>query len=500
MLTRQLKLRLMSDDPEIPRTCSNVVVSIHAIATFQAFNDYLRPRIAAASSLAGTSPSTSRMMSGALSAALAAAVGNSDDDPFGPVSASPPAATLPDSVDNNATNNGLRRSSRLNPRTSSQTSSRPKVSPSERQDEEAVEEDDDAIDSHLEGLPESTTLLESAQNTSRLEGHTPGGTRVATPSASKPGTPVTRSSSNLQRLKATGGGSQTGSAASPAGGLVSERSARTSGTTSYAAALKSTPTDWHLAFSLGDQPVQLDTTIYGAVHQHETRLAKASNTSGTSHQPAQRSFWNNIYTVKFRKVEGPLVAVANGGLGAVNRSLSSDPENSETSAEDACSMMPDSVLPGTRQAKVLQLLRALHAFNSQDLLTIPAILNEAAFINNKLTAKMNRQLEEPMIVASSCLPEWSLDLPQSFPFLFPFESRFAFLQSTSFGYARLMQKWVGQARNESRNRQQDNDNLGFLGRLQRQKVRIARDRLLESAFKVFELYGQSRAMLECVAS
>jgi E3 ubiquitin-protein ligase TRIP12 len=122
-------------------------------------------------------------------------------------------------------------------------------------------------------------------------------------------------------------------------------------------------------------------------------------------------------------------------------------------------------------------------------------LPEAAFVNNKLTAKLNRQLEEPMIVASSCLPLWSLDLPQYFPFLFPFESRFSFLQSTSFGYARLIQKWVGQARNENGSARRD-ENLGFLGRLQRQKVRISRSRLLESAFKVFELYGSSRAMLE----
>lgn len=49
MLARQLKLRLVADEASgIPKSCSNVVVSIHAIATFQAFNDYLRPRILSA--------------------------------------------------------------------------------------------------------------------------------------------------------------------------------------------------------------------------------------------------------------------------------------------------------------------------------------------------------------------------------------------------------------------------------------------------------------------
>lgn len=88
MLARQLKLRLVSEDgSDIPRSCSNVVVSIHAIATFQAFNDYLRPRILAATSSAErSSASTSApqvggaggMLSGFL-AAFAATSGSSQD-------------------------------------------------------------------------------------------------------------------------------------------------------------------------------------------------------------------------------------------------------------------------------------------------------------------------------------------------------------------------------------------------------------------------------------
>lgn len=38
--------------------------------------------------------------------------------------------------------------------------------------------------------------------------------------------------------------------------------------------------------------------------------------------------------------------------------------------------------------------------------------------------------------------------------------------------------------------------MGFLGRLQRQKVRISRKHILESAVKVFELYGSSSSVLE----
>lgn len=51
LLARQLRLRLVADDDsDIPRNLQNMVVSIHAIATFQALNDYLRPRVAGSSS------------------------------------------------------------------------------------------------------------------------------------------------------------------------------------------------------------------------------------------------------------------------------------------------------------------------------------------------------------------------------------------------------------------------------------------------------------------
>lgn len=79
--------------------------------------------------------------------------------------------------------------------------------------------------------------------------------------------------------------------------------------------------------------------------------------------------------------------------------------------------------------------------------------------------------------------------------MFPFATRYNFLQSTSFGYARLILKWQsqqGRAQDHSRR----DEGIGFLGRLQRQKVRISRKHILESAVKVFELYGSSSSILE----
>lgn len=170
-------------------------------------------------------------------------------------------------------------------------------------------------------------------------------------------------------------------------------------------------------------------------------------------------------------------------------------------------------------AQILRLLRVLHKINAEGLESSCVrerlvALPESAFINHKLTAKLTRQLEEPMIVAryrlsktrvasghsntfcSACLPDWAVDLPQHYPFLFPFSTRFSFLQSTSFGYARLILKWQNQQNRSNDSSSRRDDTFGYLGRLQRQKVRISRKHLLESAIKVLELYGSSSSVLE----
>lgn len=97
---------------------------------------------------------------------------------------------------------------------------------------------------------------------------TPDGTRVATPNPAKSTAPVA-SSRGLGVPKA-----------------------------SYAAALKTKPSDWHLEFSMDDQKLPLDLTIYGAIHQHEARKK-----SGQALPPSL--IWQGIYTIKFKKVPGP---------------------------------------------------------------------------------------------------------------------------------------------------------------------------------------------------
>ncbi|KAI6164689.1 hypothetical protein EDD17DRAFT_1775566 [Pisolithus thermaeus] len=466
LLARQLRLRLVTDDDsDIPRSLQNMVVSIHAIATFQALNDYLRPRVA------GILPNgrLSNML-----AALAASGFGPGSLPRAPLEAEgqPSRATEPSSaplassdISTPAIEVRRRRSQRLSAKNAPFAAMEPPVDtipstpvvprPGSSRREETLIHDggysaqltDDEVDAEVfedddvDPAGDKTITLSIAEDGGRVEAQTPDGTRIATPNSARDVSTASGRAGHLSK-------------------------------SSYAAALKAKPIDWHLEFSMDDHVLPLDLTIYGAIHQHEMRKKSGS-------QPSS-SMWQGMYTVKFRKVNGP-------------------PPGSEAkirSPSPTLSSLPDEAA----HAKILRLLRVLHKLNAAEL-ERPArpyecrALPDSAFINNKLTAKLTRQLEEPMIVASSCLPDWAIDLPQNFPFLFPFTTRYNYLQSTSFGYARLILKWQSQ-QGRSQDSSRRDDGIGFLGRLQRQKVRISRKHILESAVKVFELYGSSSSILE----
>lgn len=50
-------------------------------------------------------------------------------------------------------------------------------------------------------------------------------------------------------------------------------------------------------------------------------------------------------------------------------------------------------------SKILKLMRVLYKLNERGVGRARHAISDSAFINNKLSAKLTRQLEEPMIVA-----------------------------------------------------------------------------------------------------
>ena len=66
------------------------------------------------------------------------------------------------------------------------------------------------------------------------------------------------------------------------------------------------------------------------------------------------------------------------------------------------------------------------------------VLPVTEFINTKLTAKVNRQLQDPIVIMTSNLPTWLKDIGCVCPFLFPFETRQLLFYVTSFDRDRAL--------------------------------------------------------------
>jgi E3 ubiquitin-protein ligase TRIP12 len=228
--------------------------------------------------------------------------------------------------------------------------------------------------------------------------------------------------------------------------------------------------DWHLEFYMDDQEIPHDGTIVGAIYKY----LEAQQSPSSSRRSFSRTIWTNTYTIHFRKVPG-------------KSPPASRRDDIQAEDVDPFKEVPTSFGDSPVTSVAIRLLSILFELNSsaKGLVELPLQnLAETKFLNSKLTAKLNRQLEEPLVIASAILPPWMVDATRLYPFLFPFDSRYMFLQSTSFGYSRCMSRWSSEGSEER------------LGRLLRQKVRVSRNHILHSAVKVMNLCGASPNILE----
>ena len=506
LLAKQIRIKLQAEDESgIPKPYRNIMVSIHAIATFKALDDYLRPRIQASD----RPPRNPRMRDApgsalnAYAAAIAEAAKAGVLPPMDHGASSSQESALPPWLNRPYTSRGHGKKSGSSKTAGKVTSqSRPTPSqdspdrrrsrrrsgiPSAQEDEaqpaiecadEAQLSDEDQMDEQEDteevigefdeevddGASEPSAVTMEVGSTGKVMARQEDGTRVATPPQAV--NPHLRPSGRAYT-------------AEMARSLLHNMSGRSM---SYASAVQALPTDWHLEFSVNGQPLSNETTIYRAVHFNQ----------GPQEDVSVRNIWSSVHTINFKKVNGPPAAEPSR--------LTPSPDSSGLFAHG----MPSSLEKNPTAAAILRLLRILHEVNAHldDVLADKSASTNikpeplSQFVSTKLTAKLNRQLEEPLIVASNCLPSWSEDLARLYPFLFPFETRHLFLQSTSFGYSRSMTRWQSAQQNNDNRRDRHRDERPFLGRLQRQKVRISRHKILESAVKVMDLYGSSPSVLE----
>ncbi|GMF45100.1 unnamed protein product [[Candida] boidinii] len=264
--------------------------------------------------------------------------------------------------------------------------------------------------------------------------------------------------------------------------LISSANAAANGTGSSNSGtngLDSEDREFYIEFSINNEVIPSETTIYGAIY-------RSLQTSPNELISPNQVWLSGPHEVHFKRVWGTAPVVVEEEI-----------YPKDSNYDDCMEILGDSTT-----IDILQLLKVFYKLNSS---VENAGASDALFLNYKLTAKLNRQLEEPLIVASGTLPGWSVNITRQFPFLFPLDTRVFFLQSTSFGYSRLIHQWQIRSRRDDEptngsgsigGRGSSSSNALQLGRPVRHKLRVSRRRILQGAMKILETYGSIPGLLE----
>lgn len=282
-----------------------------------------------------------------------------------------------------------------------------------------------------------------------------------------------------------------------------------------------------LIFTAAGKQLNKHLTVYQAVQRQVVHAEDDEDRFGGSDLPDDGNhFWDDIrgdvFTITYQKADNTAEKGSVGGSASVPKSSKSD--SCRTLSEKQRTSLLDSILQGelpcdleksNQTYNILSLLHVLEGLNQlsprlrlqsacddfaegkvatlNGLYDVGAKVPSKEFINSKMTPKLARQIQDVLALCSGSLPSWCYQLTKACPFLFPFETRRQYFYSTAFGLSRALHRLQQQPGNDN--------NTAFerevrIGRLQRQKVRVSRNRILDSAAKVMEMFSNQKAVLE----
>ncbi|KAL2933844.1 E3 ubiquitin-protein ligase UPL4 [Bienertia sinuspersici] len=118
-------------------------------------------------------------------------------------------------------------------------------------------------------------------------------------------------------------------------------------------------------------------------------------------------------------------------------------------------------------------------------------LAQYEFVNSRLTEKLEQQMRDPSAVHVGALPLWWCQLIARFPFLFSFEARCKFFQLAAFGRVHTLPHTSSLSDSSlSRGRRTSPNSPP------RKKFPVCRERILESAAQMMDIYANKKVVVE----
>lgn len=121
------------------------------------------------------------------------------------------------------------------------------------------------------------------------------------------------------------------------------------------------------------------------------------------------------------------------------------------------------------------------------------------FLSSKLTSKVNRQLQDPVVIMMGQCPSWITEIGYKCSFLFPFETRQMIFFTCAFDRERAMQRLVDSSEMFTQQHQQQQNDAADRQpggpRIERKKIQLSRGNILPEMEKVLENWN-SKQILE----
>ncbi|XP_046804940.1 E3 ubiquitin-protein ligase TRIP12 isoform X3 [Lucilia cuprina] len=304
-----------------------------------------------------------------------------------------------------------------------------------------------------------------------------------------------------------------------------------------------------LQFLIGEHVLPYNMTVYQAVKQFSPLVNDQSETDTDTETPlGNASIWVQQHTIYYRPVEEEPVAatssssinnksnipgagtsssIHNGAMVA-SGSTTGGPSTSVGKKSNKSSSkllrkktelwhegiapavvsalkpfltntLPADVVTSVQDASLdaLCMLRIINALNRHwehlyGCVHRQSIIPQSEFIHPKITAKANRQLQDPLVIITGNLPQWLPQIGMACPFLFPFETRHLLFYATSFDRDRALQRLLDTT--PDLNSAESSERVA--PRLDRRKRAISRQEILKQAEHLIQDFGHSKALLE----
>lgn len=274
-----------------------------------------------------------------------------------------------------------------------------------------------------------------------------------------------------------------------------------------------------LQFYYNDNPLSSDDNIFRILQNNFNKNIDISTCDTFSHVTPAERLWNMEHNITYKRVSSSSNLSNSSNSSPLSLSSSSfidfnnldknlqDPNclsfiHSKSSSNRMDYFMKNELCFFDRKVPddlktVLLFIKFLHAFmtiwqSSSEKVKLNRNQKDLSndLISNKITLKLSQQLQDTLLLCCGELPPWCSFITNYCSFLIPFDIRRQYFICTQLGIARALHCL-------QQIHPPEGDAKQFkIGRIHRQKVRVSRFHILKCVFRVMELYGRSKAVLE----